>query len=61
MGQGSAEGTPVLDRGVSEQSGRVADDAAVLLNELVVVYVAMAGEGADGQVVTLVPNVAQVL
>src|SRR5919199_1508804 len=61
MRQGAPDGPPVLDRGIAQETRGITDNPAVLVDQLVVVYVAVPGQGADGQVVALVADVAQVL
>ena len=61
VGEGAADGPAMLDRGVSQEAGGEGEDAAVLLDQGVVVHVAVAGKGADGEVVALVAHVAQVV
>src|SRR5919199_2336100 len=51
----------MLNRGVTQEPGGVAEDAAVLVYQLVFKDLAVPGQGSDGQVVALVPDVAQVV
>jgi hypothetical protein len=61
MSQSAAKGSPVLDRRIAQKAGGIAEDAAVLLDKLVVMDIAVSGEGADRQLVAILPNIAQVV
>ena len=60
MGKRTAQSAAVLDRGITQQTGGPADDAAVLLDQVVEEQVAVAGHGAYGEVIAPVAHVAQV-
>ena len=61
VGDGTADGAAVPDLRVADERGRVGEEAAVLLQERVVLHVGVAGHRADGEVITLVADVAQVV
>jgi hypothetical protein len=48
-------------RRVADERGRVGDEAALFLEKVVALHVAVAGHGADGDMVALVAHVLQVL
>ena len=54
-------GPTMLDRGVTEEASGKGEESAMLLDYGVVVHVAVARQGADGEVVALVVHVAQVV